>query len=170
MSNTVYRKTERGALAFKERASFLTPQLRSLLIMIDGVKSTADLMKFGGVMGDVAGNLERLATDGLIEPIGAALASLEPLPPSPAAAVPASFAAPATAPVLSMPLPTFIRQATRVLVDGMGPMADPICERLEKCKTVAEAQPVAMRALEMLTEARRSEAADKLRNLLIQLR
>ncbi len=165
-----YRKTERGVQAFKERSSFLTPQLRSLLIMIDGAKSVADLKRFGAALGDIEKSLNMLADEGLIE-------APQAQTPTPAATPVGSAPAPAPAPAATaaqahtsgLSLQGFQRQAVRILLDGIGPMADPICERIERCKSAADAAKAAELGVQLLIDSRRPEAVQKLRALMAQL-
>ena len=52
-----YKKTEAGQLAVKERSALLSSRQRSLLIMVDGQKEMADLVRtvtgLGGTVDDV---------------------------------------------------------------------------------------------------------------------
>lgn len=181
MSTTIYRKTESGHRAYKERSSFLTPQLRSLLIMIDGVKPASDLMKFSGVMGDVALNLVKLVDEGLIEAVGNAAA--QAVAPPVVGAAPAPTAAPTFAslttasgafavnedPVVSISLRDFQKQAVKVMLDGIGPMSDPVCERIERAKTSSDVLKAVQLGVQLLRDSRRPEALQKLEALIARL-
>ena len=169
-NTTIYRKTERGHSAMRERPAFLSPQLRSLLIMVDGAKPVADLLKFNGVMGDVPTGLGRLEAEGLIEATRKLVAAAAPaVPVSQPVAELANHAKASAPPVAGIGLQAFQRQATRVLLDGLGPVADSMCERLERTKTASDALVVAERCLQALVDSRRPEAAAKLRDLMAQL-
>ena len=65
--HAIYHKTPKGAEAIANRQSGLAPRLRSLLIMVDGKRSSADL---GALTGECETLLDQLAQDGLIEPVG----------------------------------------------------------------------------------------------------
>lgn len=164
LDSWTYRKTERGTQAFKERSSFLTPQLRGLLIMIDGVKTVADLKKFGGALGDIEKSLGMLADEGLID-APQAHGSVA----APEATTIGSPMLAASAPPAALSLQAFQRQAVRILLDGIGPMADPICERLEGTKNAADARKAAELGVQLLIDSRRPQAVEKLQALLAQL-
>ena len=89
---TIYRKTAKGSEAIANRQSGLGPRHRSLLIMIDGKRSVAELAPVGSALGDVADLIQALQAEGLIE----ALNAPAPAPAAPAAG--AQGAEPAEAP------------------------------------------------------------------------
>ena len=79
-------------MAVKERSALLSSRQRSLLIMVDGQKEMADLVRTVTGLGGTIDDVNVLLVHGLIEGIGAAV--LNPTPLSlPAAAVPVAPAA-----------------------------------------------------------------------------
>src|SRR5262245_4386343 len=64
-----YRKTEKGKQEVTARALGLEPQVRRLLIMIDGQRDSAELSLYVRA-GEFEGTLERLVSEGLVEPAG----------------------------------------------------------------------------------------------------
>lgn len=137
--NSVLRKTEAGEMAIKVRDATLSPKSRMMLIMVDGKKPVADLMKLRPdpqeVM-QIVGELVDLGFASVTNPAAA---------PAPApAAAPVTVAARGTesAPVASMAvnlisdatsLKLAIRRATRFLEDNLGPPSQGMCIQLEKC-------------------------------------
>ncbi|NJS36086.1 MAG: hypothetical protein HC765_06040 [Brachymonas sp.] len=61
------RKTELGVQVMKDRSLSLTPQQRSALILVDGKRSQAEVLKVTAAVGVTAKDLEVLAEMGLIE-------------------------------------------------------------------------------------------------------
>lgn len=64
----VYAKTEKGVEEIRTRQHRLPQKLRSLLIMIDGAKPAAILIRQAASLGDVPGFLAELAQQGFIAP------------------------------------------------------------------------------------------------------
>ncbi len=170
MSSLIYCKTSDGQLAVKNHANDLSRQQRSVLIMIDGAKTVDDLLRFGTALGDVNATIEFLSQRGFIASTGAV------------APVPAQRAMPVVAPApditpqqpkapMEAPLTmqAFQREASRVLIAGLGPMGDTVCERLEKAKTAEDARRYANIGLMMLQDSRRADAVEKLTGLIARL-
>ena len=68
-----YKKTEAGQLAVKERSALLSSRQRSLLIMVDGQKEMADLVRTVTGLGGTVEDVNVLLVHALIEGIGAAV-------------------------------------------------------------------------------------------------
>jgi len=66
----VYRKTELGVAEVKDRAHKLNPRVRTMLILVDGVQSEAELMEGAAGIGAPRDFLEQLLAAGLIERVG----------------------------------------------------------------------------------------------------
>jgi hypothetical protein len=64
----IFSKTELGVREVKERRLNLPVQLRSVLIMIDGQRTVADVLDKTRMLGIDARAIEKLAVDGLIAP------------------------------------------------------------------------------------------------------
>ncbi len=122
---TIYRKTERGMTEMIRHELRLTPRIRSALILIDGKRLLRELQVLLGPQH--AEKLRELEDLGLIEAIQP-IRIVDPGPPS----VP-------TARFLSgREVETIRRQAVRWLTERMGPYADGLNLRIEKCKTAEE--------------------------------
>lgn len=70
-----YKKTEAGQLAVKERSALLSSRQRSLLIMVDGQKEMADLVRTVTGLGGTVEDVNVLLALGLIEGMGGAAVS-----------------------------------------------------------------------------------------------
>jgi len=72
MREGIYRKTEAGRDEIRDRARKLPPQLRTVLLMVDGQRSLAELRQVAAGVKAPDDALERLLAEGLIEPLAAA--------------------------------------------------------------------------------------------------
>ena len=126
--NSILRKTESGIEAIKLRDRTLTPKQRMLLIMIDGIKSVADLSNPMPNPDEARQLVGELLASGYVYESGQATAVTKP---APVRATPAS-----KAPGVS--LQEAIRRSTRLLENLLGPTCEPMCLQLEKCKTFDE--------------------------------
>ncbi|MGE0497114.1 MAG: hypothetical protein AB7I35_19830 [Ramlibacter sp.] len=88
ITKTVFAKTETGQLEIKTRALGLTPKLRSVLIMVDGHRTGADLAALTGP--DLPAVMAQLIAQGCVEAVSVASASAGP---AAAATEPAPLAA-----------------------------------------------------------------------------
>ncbi len=70
MREGIYRKTDAGRDEIRDRARKLPPQLRTVLLMVDGQRTLAELRQVGAGVKAPDDALERLLADGLIEPLG----------------------------------------------------------------------------------------------------
>lgn len=121
----VLRKTESGIDAIKLRDRALTPKQRMLLIMVDGTKTVADLVK------------PMTSPEEGLQLLGELLTSGHVCKPE----VPKVLAKPA--PVLARVssqalLSAAIQRTTRLLENLLGPTCEPLCLQLEKCKNMDE--------------------------------
>lgn len=66
MADTVYRKTEAGRLAFKQRGD-LTPRQRTAFILFDGVRGTREVLAAAAGMGATAEDVRVMLERGLLE-------------------------------------------------------------------------------------------------------
>jgi hypothetical protein len=65
----IYEKTQQGVEAFHQKPSPLNPKLRSILIMIDGKKSSSDLLAVLAAIGGTEEHLAELISLGLIRAV-----------------------------------------------------------------------------------------------------
>jgi hypothetical protein len=145
---TIYRKTEKGQTEIETRLFRLLPRLRTALILVDGQRNDNELAKL--IPGDPAASLHTLLTDGFIEVVAVVEQRVVPRPAEPAVR---------TAPA---PLPGFEqrrRDAIRVLNDQLGPGAEVLAIRLEKCPDWNQMVPILQAAQQVLRTARGPSAA-----------
>lgn len=69
MREGIYCKTGAGRDEIRDRARKLPPQLRTVLLMVDGQRSLAELRQVASGVKAPDDALERLLADGLIEPL-----------------------------------------------------------------------------------------------------
>jgi hypothetical protein len=119
----IYQKTAKGQDEIATRRNQLAQRLRSLLVMVDGKSSGADLLAKGRALGDAAAFMEQLIAEGFIE--AAATRPLDSTATAPAAAPDAA-------------LPAVIQFACHQLINRLGPSADALTGRLEACRTREE--------------------------------
>lgn len=155
--SAVLRKTESGLNAMKQRDRALTPRLRMLLIMVNGSKTVAELLKGMPDADEVRPLFGDLLSAGLVE----ALDGPEPAPAQAPAQTPASV--PAATPALAAPggmpqgdLKTITRRATRLLNDMLGPDSERLCLQIERC-TSAEQLNAKIIEISRIVAAMRSE-------------
>lgn len=115
--NMMFRKTPKGEEEIGTRALNLPVKLRSLLIAVDGKKSSEDLAKSFSAFGNVAGMLEELEAKGCLERVH-------------------------SAPVLktSTPAVQAINKEAKqymasYLYEALGPESDGMVGRIEKCRS-----------------------------------
>lgn len=119
----VYKKTQKGQEEMARRAA-LGMRERTLLVMVDGKMTAADLLARAQHMPDPNGLLAKLIDGGFI-----AAGTLVPPP--------ADAPAPAEPPERRT-LQETMRFAEHFLDQVLGPEADMLAEAIDKCKTVPE--------------------------------
>lgn len=148
--NSIYRKTDAGLTEVQARTLGLRAELRRLLILIDGNTPLSRLAAF--VRGSEIDNLiAELEVQGLVTAatIGQAVGLAKPVPKSPPAPVVVTPPPARAAPVASgsgegVLEPTAAqvlavrRAAVRTLHDILGPGADTLAVKIEKCKDAQE--------------------------------
>ena len=105
----VLQKTEKGVAEIKTHGQGLEPRLRTLLIVVNGKTTGADLVRQFERVGNVQPMLERLIADGFVRE------------------------APVTA---SLDFKEVRLQLSHALTDAMGPAGDAIALQLEGCKSI----------------------------------
>jgi hypothetical protein len=126
---SVLRKTMAGTEAIKVRDRALTPKMRMLLIMLDGAKTGAELLKLVPNADETRQLLAELVSGGYAEQVQA-----------PKPAVPAPMATPLkiASAAVDDTLKVSIRRATRLLEDLLGPSSIDLCLQLERCTSHAQ--------------------------------
>ena len=130
--NTVYRKTQKGQEEIAQR-TVLGMRERTLLVMVDGKATVAQLLARAQHMPDPPALLAKLIDGGFIAADAAAA-------PNPAAAS-ASSQAPAqaqAAPPEQQAMQQTMRYAERFLDQVLGPQSEALAEAIAKCKTLPE--------------------------------
>lgn len=146
---TIYRKTAKGQSEIETRAHRLSPRLRGALIVVDGQRTVDELSKL--IPGDAEAALQQLLADGFID-IFAVLADRPPAPPPAAAAAPHHSA--------TTPIDDLKREAVRYLNDRLGPAAEGIAIRIERCSSLADLQAQLAQAAQLLRNVGGAAAAD----------
>lgn len=124
--NAVYKKTQKGQEEMAQR-TVLGMRERTLLVMVDGKTTAADLLARAQHMPDPQGLLAKLIDGGFI--------AVE------ASAAPATAAAPsqtAASPQDQLIMQNTMRYAERFLDQVLGPEADMLSEAIDRCKTLPE--------------------------------
>jgi hypothetical protein len=153
---TVYRKTPKGQTEIETRGHRLPPRVRTTLILVNGQRNDDELAKLSPA--DASATLASLLAEGFIE----AVATVEPR------ASPRVPAIPVAAPTTTTPAgadndaAAFMqrrRDAIRALNDQLGPGAEALAIRVERCTTWEELRPALEAAVKTLRLARGASAA-----------
>ncbi len=136
--HTTYKKTAKGLEEMATRAYRLAARERSILVLVDGKSTGAELIAKGRSFGDSEAFVNRLLEAGFIEPAGdgsASSASGRPAPPDRMPPLPgsAAAAAPSTA-----SLKDAINFARHFLFETLGPDADTLAARIESARNGAD--------------------------------
>jgi hypothetical protein len=124
----VYKKTQKGLEEMAQR-TVLGMRERTLLVMVDGKTTAADLLARAQHMPDPQGLLAKLIEGGFIVADASA---------APASATGAASAPAAAAPQDQRIMQDTMRYAERFLDEVLGPEADLLAEAIGKCKTMPE--------------------------------
>ena len=131
---TIFKKTEKGMLALKVRDHALSFKLRSLLIMVDGIKTVEQLGQVTTSGADVQEHIDLLHEQEFVQVISSPVAPAAPVNALQPAQTSSTVA---TAQTAAMPsLQNAIKLSTKNLIDLLGPNSDSLCMQLEKCKTI----------------------------------
>lgn len=155
----IYRKTAKGIAEIETRANKLAPRFRQALILVDGKRSEVDLAKL--ILQQPTETLTALAEQGFIEWI-ATLAPV-PAPPQfsvPAAAPPPTAAAAAATAATGLDLTTRRRDAARLFIDLVGPMADALAVRMERAGNHEDLVVLIELAQKVIANTRGKQAAE----------
>ncbi len=158
----LYRKTTKGGEAISARLHGVVGRLRSLLILVDGKRTQAELVALGSALGDVGQMLGQLEADGLIENLLRAV-------PGQAAAVAATSAATAVGPNAPPPvarqpgstLASVKAFAARRLMETLGPTSASLCIKIESAQTVGEFVEAVKRAYAIVKDVRGAAEAER---------
>ncbi|MBH9578762.1 hypothetical protein [Inhella proteolytica] len=137
------QKTEKGRQEVATRTHGLRQAARSVLLMIDGKRSEAELRAL--MPPALAQELDRLLQEGFVanEAAAPAPAAPTPAPPQPAAADPLQKR----------------MEAARAVTEALGPQGDHLALRIERCKTAQELQDALFFAYQVMGDLGRSRQA-----------
>jgi hypothetical protein len=144
----VYKKTQKGLEEMAHR-TVLGMRERTLLVMVDGKATAADLLAKAQHMPDPPGLLAKLIDGGFIAADTSATA---------AAATSAQVAA---APQEQRALQELMRYAEHFLDEVLGPEADMLSEAIDKCKTVPELRDKLEKTREVLVGMGKKRKAEE---------
>lgn len=121
-------------LALKVRDHALSFKLRSLLIMVDGIKTVEQLGQVTTSGADVQEHIDLLHEQEFVQVVSSPVAPAAPVN----AVQPAQTSSTvATAQTAAMPsLQNAIKQSTKSLIDLLGPNSDSLCMQLENAKAL----------------------------------
>jgi hypothetical protein len=153
---TIYRKTAAGQHEIETRALRLGPRLRGALILVDGRRSDAELLRL--LPQQPEQTLRNLVDQGLIEAVAEAAES----PPRAAAPAPAAPAPAAPEIATSMPPRAFeaVRaDLVRSFTDLVGPIAEALAIKMERSRNPRELAPLLDVARQIVANSRGTQAA-----------
>jgi len=162
--NAVYKKTQKGLDEMAHR-TVLGMRERTLLVMVDGKATAADLLARAQHMPDPQGLLARLIEGGFIATDLPAAAA--PAAPSPAAAAPAAAPVPPAAPAAAAPprsIQETVRFAQRFIYDTLGPDGDSMSEAIERCKTLQDLKARLEKTRDALLDSGKKRRAEEFWN------
>ena len=133
-TRTLFSKNAKGSEEIAKRTFGLNPRIRQLLILIDGKRSEANLIKMLPGL-DVTSTLQLLLDEGFID--GAAQES-GPVTSPPAAMTQGSNGAETNTPADNETVQQRGRRVARLLTQTLGPNADDLALRIERCKSFDE--------------------------------
>jgi hypothetical protein len=146
----IYRKTAKGLAEIETRVYRLAPRLRSVLIMVDGKRSDAELAQMLPQVGEV---LAALVQDDFIAEYARVSA---------AAATPAPTPAPERT-VIRGPQPgfdTMRRDLLRAFNDHVGPAGEGMAIRMEKARNETEFRALLPSAVQLVATLQGRDAAE----------
>lgn len=141
----IYRKTAKGLAEIETRVYRLSPRLRSVLIMIDGKRSDADLVR---TLPQAAEALAALTQDGFIAEFARTGA---PAPEQPERTV------------IRGPQPSFEamrRDLLRAFNDRLGPAGESMAIRMEKARDETEFRALLPVAVQLVTTLQGRDAGE----------
>ena len=142
---SVLRKSESGVIAIKLRDRALTPKQRMLLIVVDGTKTVAELVKPMPDPDEARQLLAELLAAGYVH---------EPELPAPVSNSPPRVSSTAS-------LQGAIQRSTRLLESLLGPPSEPLCLQLEKCKNIDEFTTKVQELRRIVASMRSEKRADE---------
>ncbi len=161
-TQSIYRKSAKGAEAINARLHGVVGRSRALLILVDGKRAYTELLALATGFGDVLQMLDELERGGFIEPVPGAAPLPQPAtsaPPAAGATTPAAAAAPAAV-GSGMTLARAKANACHKLIEALGPTADSLCLKIESTRDRADFIAAIERAYAVVREVRGKAEAD----------
>ena len=146
----IYRKTAKGLAEIETRVYRLSPRLRSVLIMIDGKRSDAELLQ---MLPQAADALAALVQDDFIAEFARVSATVAPAAPPPAP----------ERTVIRPPQAGFEamrKDLLRAFNDRMGPAGEGMAIRLEKARNETEFRALLPSAVQLVPTLHGRDAAE----------
>ncbi len=156
---TTYCKTAKGLAEIQTRAHKLAPRLRHALILVDGRRTDLELRTL--LLQAPDETLAALHEQGFIEVSTDWAAAAPARAQSPAAQDPWFPPAPSAPPARAVfSLAQMRLDAARLLNDQLGPAAETVAMRIERCQTPAELRAALQQAAQAIANTRGRQAAE----------
>lgn len=172
MTNSIFDKTDKGREEIATRTYQLAPRLRTLLVLVDGKQTTADLLKKVAGIGLTENSITELLENGFIRTV------ITAIPTAPAAAVPEIAtktrkttvqAADAILPQGQSQYQAIYQFYTATIKSTIGLRGYALQLKVEKASSIDEFRELRQPYLDAVLKARGNEMARSLRDRLDQL-
>jgi hypothetical protein len=158
----IWTKTDAGRIEIQARALVKERVQRTLLLLIDGIKT--DELLLGSLVGTSAGDFQALQSLGLITPVVPAATRLASAAPGRAAPAPDAETAPPEPAALDYG--QFTAALTKLISSELGLRGFVLTLAVEKAGTIEELQAVAQRTVTQIRDRKGDAAAAAARRLL----
>lgn len=157
---TIYAKSPAGQLELKSRSNAVSPRARTLLILVDGKRSDAEL---SALVPDFEAGVDALLKAGLIVPVAPARPPVSTravsAPEAPAAVAVTDLAPPP--PPSAIDLPMLRLESARAVNNLLGPEGDALAMRIERAAEAEVLQVALERCVSYIAATRGKRAADE---------
>ncbi len=151
---TTYRKTPKGFAEVETRAHRLTPRIRNVLILLDGVRTLDSLRAM--VNQGLDENIQLLLDGDFIEP--AVVPERQRLAPRPEPTPPPRAPDAPGADFLAVR-----RDVVRVVNEQLGPVGENVAIKMERAQSAAELRPLLATASQLIQSVGGAQAAQAFR-------
>lgn len=156
-----YARTEKGAAEVAQRSQAIPARARSLLLMIDGKSTGAQLIEKLAAFPNSGELLQLLETEGYIGPVGGAASGAAPAPmPAAAGAMPATPQAASQGTGSGAGVGAAKRFMIRSLHEVFGPDADSLTGKVELAQTSEDLRKLAEKHRELMASMGSRRKAD----------
>lgn len=156
-----YARTEKGAAEVAQRSQAIPARARSLLLMIDGKSTGAQLIEKLAAFPNSGELLQLLETEGYIGPVGGAASGAAPAPmPAAAGAMPATPQAASPGAGSGAGVGAAKRFMIRSLHEVFGPDADSLTGKVELAQTSEDLRKLAEKHRELMASMGSRRKAD----------